>query len=65
MLNEHITHSHEVFNCDCEKAEINAILKPWKDCKIGGCFFHYSHNLFKHLGKSKILKILPVNQRFM
>ena len=51
MLNEHIINSLEIFNCDFEKAQINAILKTWKDCNKSGCFFHYSQNLFKHLGK--------------
>jgi hypothetical protein len=37
------------FNCDFEKAILNATKKSFKDVKVNGCFFHLAQNLWRHL----------------
>ena len=44
-------------------------MKTWEDTTIGGCFFHFSQNLFKHLGKShstvfKVIKHFQLEQNY-
>ena len=56
ILAEHIHNPPRLFYCDFEKAQINAIIKTWNNVIIAGCFFHFSQNLFKHLGMSHLKK---------
>ena len=42
-----LSHTCETFNCDFEKAEMNAAHQVFK-CEICGCFFHFSQSESRH-----------------